>query len=83
MENVVNFLKDFRINYLMLSLNEVELLTGVYEQYLFAFENGYNNDTKYFNLYYSLCKTVDDRKRFLNGFDKAMDKDKDKRIINT
>ena len=53
--NSVNeFCKLFRMNVLIMTLKEVEELTGVKVPTLSSFENGRSTNIKHLNLYYSL-----------------------------
>ena len=76
MKHLTEFCKDFRINYLKITLQEVQDKYGIPFKALSAFENGRSTNVKHLNTYYLLCKTKEDRKVFVDGFDKAMDLDK-------
>lgn len=77
MKNLIDFCKEFRMNVLKLSLQDVEDLTGTPSKTLSSFENGRSTNIKHLNIYYSLCKNQDERDSFVQGFDNAMDKDND------
>ena len=76
MKHLTEFCKDFRINYLKITLQEVQNKYGIPFKALSAFENGRSTNVNHLNTYYLLCKTKEDRKVFVDGFDKAMDLDK-------
>ena len=76
MKNVQEFCKDFRINYLKLTLQEIQDTYGIPFKALSALENGRSTNIQHLNTYYLLCKNRKDRKCFIDGFDKAMDKDR-------
>lgn len=76
MKHLTEFCKDFRINHLKITLQEVQDKYGIPFKALSAFENGRSTNVNHLNTYYLLCKTKDDRKVFVDGFDKAMDLDK-------
>ena len=76
MKNVQNFCKDFRTNYLNITLQEIQDIHGIPFKALSAFENGRSTNINHLNTYYLLCKTKADRNEFIKGFDKAMDLDK-------
>ena len=75
MQNLLSFCKKFRKEILNLTLQEMEDKTGVPLKTISSFENGNSTNIKHLNLYYSLCKTKEQRKQFLDGFANAMDKD--------
>ena len=76
MKHLTEFCKDFRINHLKITLQEVQDKYGIPFKALSAFENGRSTNVNHLNTYYLLCKTKEDRKAFVDGFDKAMDLDK-------
>ena len=76
MKHLTAFCKDFRINYLKITLQEIQDQYDIPYKALSAFENGRSTNVNHLNTYYLLCKTKEDRKVFLDGFDKAMDLDK-------
>lgn len=76
MKHVQDFCKDFRTNYLKLTLQEIHDIYGIPFKALSAFENGRSTNIQHLNTYYLLCKTKADRQAFISGFDKAIDKDR-------
>lgn len=76
MKHVQEFCKDFRTNYLKLTLQEIQDIYGIPFKALSAFENGRSTNIQHLNTYYLLCKNKEDRQAFISGFDKAMDKDR-------
>lgn len=76
MKHVQEFCKDFRTNYLKLTLQEIQDVYNIPFKALSAFENGRSTNIQHLNTYYLLCKTKADRQAFISGFDKAMDKDR-------
>lgn len=75
MKNVIEFCKEFRIEVLNMTLQEIEDLTFIKAKTLSAFENGRSTNINHLNVYYGLCKDQKQRSEFIKGFDKAMDKD--------
>ena len=73
MKHVQAFCKDFRINYLNITLQAIQDNYGIPFKALSAFENGRSTNINHLNTYYLLCKTQADRNKFIQGFDKAMD----------
>lgn len=55
MKDVGNFCKDFRMNTLNKTLNEICENTDIQIKTLSAFENGRANNIKYLFLYYHAC----------------------------
>ena len=76
MKHIQDFCKNFRTNYLKITLQEIQDIHGIPFKALSAFENGRSTNIKHLNTYYLLCKTKADRSVFIKGFDKAMDLDK-------
>lgn len=76
MKHVQDFCKNFRINHLKVTLQEIQDMHGIPFKALSAFENGRSTNINHLNTYYLLCKTQADRNEFIKGFDKAMDLDK-------
>ena len=76
MKHVQEFCKDFRTNYLKLTLQEIQDIHRIPFKALSAFENGRSTNINHLNTYYLLCKTQEDRNKFIKGFDNAMDLDK-------
>lgn len=76
MRNVQNFCREFRTEYLKITLMEIQQKYGIQYKALSAFENGRSTNIKHLNTYYLLCKTKADRNAFITGFDQAMDADK-------
>lgn len=65
-ENVGYFCKDFRMNVLNKTLNEICENTDIKIKTLSAFENGRANNIKYLFLYYHACNT-EQKKDFVGG----------------
>lgn len=76
MKHVQAFCKEFRSEYLNITLKEIQDIYGIPFKALSAFENGRSTNIKHLNTYYLLCKTQEDRNEFIKGFDVAMDLDK-------
>lgn len=76
MKNVKGFCKDFRINQLKLTLQDVEYKTGVLVKTLSAFENDRSSNINHLNIYYSLCQDIRQRRKFITGLYKAMELDR-------
>lgn len=76
MKHVQQFCRDFRINCLNITLQEIQDIHGIPFKALSAFENGRSTNINHLNTYYSLCRTQADRNEFIKGFDRAMDLDK-------
>ena len=76
MKNVQAFCKEFRTNYLNITLQEIQDIHGIPFKSLSAFENGRSSNIKHLNTYYLLCKNRKDRQHFIDGFDKAMNLDR-------
>ena len=76
MKHLINFCRDFRTEVLKLTLQEVENISFTPIKTLSAFENGRSTNINHLNLYYLLCKNKEQRKLFIQGFDKAMDLDR-------
>lgn len=76
MKHLQEFCKNFRTEYLKITLQEIQNTYGIPFKALSAFENGRSTSIKHLNTYYLLCKTQEDRNEFIKGFDKAMDLDK-------
>ncbi len=76
MKHVQAFCKEFRSEYLGITLKEIQDIYGIPFKALSAFENGRSTNIKHLNTYYLLCKTQTDRNEFIRGFDVAMDLDK-------
>ena len=75
MKNVQNFCREFRTEYLKLTLQEIQDNFGIPYKALNAFENGRSTNIQHLNTYYLLCENVDQRSAFIRGFDKAMNQD--------
>lgn len=75
MKYLISFCKDFRMKVLKLTLQEVQDLTNIPLKTISSFENGKSTNINHLNIYYSLCKTKEQREQFIQGFDNAMDKD--------
>lgn len=76
MKNVQNYCREFRTEYLKLTLQEIQDKYGIPYKALSAFENGRSTNIKHLNTYYLLCKTQQERSDFIKGFDNAMDLDR-------
>lgn len=76
MKNVQNFCREFRTEYLKITLMEIQDKYGIPYKALNAFENGRSSNINHLNTYYLLCKNRKDRQIFIDGFDKAMDLDR-------
>lgn len=76
MKHVQAFCREFRSEYLGITLKEIQDIYGIPFKALSAFENGRSTNIKHLNTYYLLCKTQADRNEFIRGFDVAMDLDK-------
>lgn len=76
MKHVQAFCKEFRSEYLGITLKEIQDIYGIPFKALSAFENGRSTNINHLNTYYLLCKTQADRNEFIKGFDLAMDLDK-------
>ena len=76
MKNVQNFCREFRTEYLKITLQEIQEKYGIPYKALNAFENGRSSNINHLNTYYLLCKNRKDRQHFIDGFDKAMDLDR-------
>ena len=76
MKHVQAFCREFRSEYLGITLKEIQDIYGIPFKALSAFENGRSTNIKHLNTYYLLCKTQADLNEFIRGFDVAMDLDK-------
>ena len=76
MKNVQNFCREFRTEYLKLTLQEIQDKYGIPYKALSAFENGRSTNIQHLYTYYLLCKTQEERSDFINGFNNAMDLDR-------
>ena len=76
MKNLIEFCRKFRTEVLKMTLLEVEQKTHVPLKTISGFENGRSTNINHLNIYYSLCTTKEQRGLFIDGFDKAMDKDR-------
>lgn len=76
MKHVQEFCREFRTEYIKITLMEIQDKYGIPYKALSAFENGRSTNINHLNTYYLLCKTQADRNEFIKGFDKAMDLDK-------
>ena len=75
MKHVQEFCREFRTEYLKITLMEIQEKYGIPFKALSAFENGRSTNIQHLNTYYLLCKNRKDRQCFIDGFNKAMDKD--------
>lgn len=66
-ENVGYFCKEFRMNVLNKTLNEICENTDVKGKTLSAFENSRANNIKYLFLYYHACNSMEQKQQFLKG----------------
>ena len=76
MKHVQAFCKDFRTNYLNITLQKIQDNHGIPFKALSAFENGRSTNINHLKTYYLLCKTQVDRNEFIKGFNEAMDLDR-------
>lgn len=66
MKYVGNFCKDFRMNTLNKTLNEICENTDIHIKTLSAFENGRANNIKYLFIYYHACNE-EQKQMFVRG----------------
>ena len=76
MKNVQNFCREFRTEYLKLTLQEIQDKYGIPYKALSAFENGRSTNIQHLYTYYLLCNTQEERSDFIKGFNNAMDLDR-------
>lgn len=76
MKNIQEFCKDFRTNYLKITLQEVQDNYDIPFKALSAFENGRSSNINHLNTYYLLCKTQKDLNEFIKGIGDAIILDK-------
>lgn len=76
MKHLTNFCRDFRTEVLKLTLQDVENKAFIPVKTLSAFENGRSTNVKHLITYYLLCNTNEQRALFIQGFNKAMDLDR-------
>lgn len=67
LKNIGYFCKDFRMNVLNKTLNEICENTDIQIKTLSAFENGRANNIKYLFLYYHSCNSDEEKKQFVKG----------------
>lgn len=65
-KNVGYFCKDFRMNVLNITLDEICKDTDIKTKTLSAFENGRANNIKYLFLYYNCCNE-EQKQQFVGG----------------
>lgn len=70
--SIQKFCREFRINELDLTLDQMGTLTGVNLKTISAFENGRSNNSNHIYLYSESCITPEQLTAFKNGLSKAV-----------
>ncbi len=72
MKNVQNFCRNFRINTLNLSLQDLEDISSINHKTISAFENHRSTNINHLTLYLKACSSIDQKRKFIKGLNKSM-----------
>ena len=72
MKNVQNFCRNFRINTLNLSLQDLEDISSINHKTISAFENHRSTNINHLTLYLKACSSIDQKHKFIKGLNKSM-----------
>lgn len=72
MNNVQNFCRNFRINTLKLSLQDLEDITSINHKTISAFENHRSTNINHLTIYLKACSTIEQKRLFIKGLNKSM-----------
>ena len=72
MKNVQNFCRNFRINILKLSLQDLEDNSSINHKTISAFENHRSTNINHLAIYLKACSTIDQKRKFIKGLNKSM-----------
>lgn len=72
MKNVQNFCRNFRINILKLSLQDLEDNSSINHKTISAFENHRSTNINHLAIYLKACSTIEQKRKFIKGLNKSM-----------
>lgn len=72
MKNVQNFCRNFRINTLKLSLQDLEDSSSINHKTISAFENHRSTNINHLTIYLKACSTIEQKRQFIKGLNKSM-----------
>ena len=72
MKNVQNFCRNFRINVLKLSLQDLEDNSSINHKTISAFENHRSTNINHLIIYLKACSTIEQKRKFIKGLNKSI-----------